>query len=181
VSAAGEITEDTRPSTDVLFPLLYRQLRSLAGPRQDLDDIVQNAAERALRSLQQFRGDAALSTWTYGVAYRTLLDHDRWYRRYVRRIRLDNDGPLDHHRANANSEAELVELRRAQRLYRALDRLPASKRAVVVLHDLQGLDVCEIARIVDAKERTVRSRLRDARKKLGQWLADDPLFDRESP
>jgi DNA-directed RNA polymerase specialized sigma24 family protein len=39
----------------------------------------------------------------------------------------------------------------------------------------------EIATIVEANERTVRSRLRDGRKKLAQILVDDPLFDQEAP
>ena len=61
-------------------------MRSLAGPRQDLDDLVQQAAERALRALDRFEGRCALSTFTYGIVYRTMLDHDRWYRRFRRRF-----------------------------------------------------------------------------------------------
>ncbi len=55
-------------------------MRALAGPRQDLDDLVQAAAERALKALERFEGRSALSPFTYGIVYRTLLDHQRWYR-----------------------------------------------------------------------------------------------------
>src|SRR6187200_2114602 len=82
----GGTTSTTEVATEELLGLLYRQLRRLAGPRPDLDDIVQAAAERALKSLPRFEGRAQLSTWTYGVAYRTLLDHDRWYARFKRRF-----------------------------------------------------------------------------------------------
>jgi len=161
-----------------LMRLLYRQMRSLAGPRADLEDIVQAAAERAWKALPRFEGRAALSTWTYGIAYRTLLDHDRWYRRFRRRFEpAVNDDPGSEE--DRDSEVRLREKERAKRLHNALDLLPAAKRAVVVLHDLEGLEVFEIAEVVGANERTVRSRLRDARKKLLALLSADPLFDTE--
>jgi len=162
-----------------LMRLLYRQMRSLAGPRADLEDIVQAAAERAWKALPRFEGRAALSTWTYGIAYRTLLDHDRWYRRFRRRFEPavnDDPGPQE----DRDSEVRLREKERATRLHQALGLLPAAKRAVVVLHDLEGLEVFEIAEVVGANERTVRSRLRDARKKLLALLSADPLFDAEA-
>lgn len=166
-------------AAEELLRLLYRQVRSLAGPRADLDDIVQAAAERAWKALPRFEGRAAFSTWTYGIAYRTLLDHDRWYRRFRRRFQpASADDPEPEEEAR-DSEVRLREKERAQRLHHALARLPADKRAVIVLHDLEGLDVPEVAAVVGANELTVRSRLRDARKKLATWLSADPLFDPE--
>lgn len=163
-----------------LLQLLYRQMRGLAGPRPDLDDLVQAAAERALKSWSRFEGRSALSTWTYGIAYRTLIDHDRWYRRWRRRFSFDAEGTPDqeHH---VDAEGSLAELGRARRLREALAELPPAKRAVVVLAELEGLSMREVSQIVGANERTVRSRLRDARQKLIQLLADDPLFQEAEP
>jgi RNA polymerase sigma-70 factor (ECF subfamily) len=61
-------------------------------------------------------------------------------------------------------------------VYEALDRLPPAKRAVLVMHDLEGLSFSEIALAVGANERTLRSRLRDGRRKLAEQLRNDPLF-----
>src|SRR5215213_5043490 len=69
-----------------LLALLYRQVRALAGPRADLDDLVQKAAERTVKAMPKFEGRSQFSTWAYGIAYRTVLDHDRWYRRWARRF-----------------------------------------------------------------------------------------------
>jgi RNA polymerase sigma-70 factor (ECF subfamily) len=166
-----------------LLALLYRQLRCLAGPRADLDDIVQAAALRTLKSLGSFEGRSEFSTWTFGVCYRTLLDHDRWYARFSRRFSLGAvNGDLDYaapieKRSQYDSEARLLEAERALRLYAALDKLPYEKRAVIVLHDLEGLSAPEVAEVIGAKEGTVRSRLRDGRTRLGELLRDDPLFD----
>lgn len=163
-----------------LLPLLYRQMRGLAGPRPNLDDLVQAAAERALRSWSRFEGRSQLSTWTYGIAYRTLIDHDRWYFRWRRRFTLTTDGEPDHaHEIDA--EGSLAELGRARRLREVLGQLPPAKRAVVVLAELEGLSMKEISEIVGANERTVRSRLRDARQKLVELLSGDPLFQENEP
>ena len=174
----ADSTVATEVATEELLGLLYRQLRRLAGPRPDLDDIVQAAAERALKSLPRFEGRAQLSTWTYGVAYRTLLDHDRWYARFKRRF-IHADSPsatLAEPRTRLDSEALLIEVERARRLYRALDQLPSAKRAVLILHDLEGLPASEVATVVGVSEGTIRSRLRDGRVKLVEILGRDPLF-----
>lgn len=171
-----------RQGTDELLALLYRQMRSLAGPRQDLDDLVQAAAERALKALERFEGRSSLSTFTYGIVYRTLIDHQRWYRRFQRRFTLDSrEEPEDDLAFPRSSETDLRELERARRLYAALDLLPNEKRAALILHDLEGLDVAEVAIISETNELTVRSRLRDAHKKLAELLRKDPLFDPEVP
>jgi len=164
LTAPGERLEEalTRESPDELLALLYRQMRALAGPRQDLDDLVQAAAERALKALDHFEGRCALPT-------------------FQRRFTLDSREEPDELAFPRSSETDLRELERARRLYAALDRLPNEKRATLVLHDLEGLDVADVAAISGAKELTVRSRLRDAHKKLAELLREDPLFDPEVP
>jgi RNA polymerase sigma-70 factor, ECF subfamily len=165
-----------------LLPILWHQVRSLAGPRPDLDDLVQAAAERALRTLGRFEGRSQLSTWTYAIAYRTVLDHDRWRFRWARRFQLADESDSLESSATDGEDAEraAVEATRAASLHNALAQIVPAKRAVIVLHDLEGLELRDVAKIVGANERTVRSRLHDARKKLVQLLANDPTFDREA-
>jgi RNA polymerase sigma-70 factor (ECF subfamily) len=168
-------------SPDELLTLLYRQMRALAGPRQDLDDLVQAAAERAVKALERFERRASLATFTYGIVYRTLIDHQRWYRRFQRRFTESTRDEADEMTFPRSSETDLRELQRARRLYAALDTLPQEKRATLILHDLEGLDVADVASISGVGELTVRSRLRDAHKKLAEILRQDPLFDPEVP
>jgi RNA polymerase sigma-70 factor (ECF subfamily) len=161
-----------------LLALLYRQVRSLAGPRADLDDLVQKAAERMVKAMPRFEGRSAFSTWAYGIAYRTVLDHDRWYRRWARRFAYteesDPEPPSD-----VRVEDSALQSARAASLHRALAQLPPAKRTVILLHDLEGHEMKEVAEIVHTNERTVRSRLRDGRKMLAAILLEDPLFDEE--
>lgn len=175
-------TERPRELPSDLLALLYRQVRKLAGPRPDLDDLVQEAAERVLRSWSRFEGRAALSTWTYGIAYRTVIDHDRWYSRWRKRFRFQTEDEAEPASERPfDGEGSVQQLARARRLHAVLAELPAEKRAVVVLAEFEGMEMKEIAEIVGTNDRTVRSRLRDARKKLCELLADDPLFQEEAP
>jgi RNA polymerase sigma-70 factor, ECF subfamily len=176
---AAQDSARLEPVPDEILRLLYRQVRALVGPRSNLDDLVQAAAERAVRAWPKFEGRSALSTWTYGIAYRTMLDHNRWYVRWHRRFCLGLDAEPEA-AADWDGEQGLVEVMRARRLHAALDRLPPAKRAVVTLRDLEGLELKEIALIVGANERTVRSRLRDGRRRLVELLSSDPLFQKVS-
>lgn len=161
-----------------LYEAVHVRMRALAGPAaRDLDDLCQVAAEQAFRSLERFDGRCEIGTWVYSVCYRVLLMQRRWYRRFTLRFtplepELDVPDELP-------TPPELLEARaRSRKLQRALARMTDKYRAVVVLHDLEELEISEIARIVSANELTVRSRLRDGRKQLGRLLTatdDEPV------
>jgi len=154
--------------------LVYRQMRSLIGPHRDLDDLAQTALEQILRA--EFRGASKLSTFTHSVCYNVWLKHLRFnYRFRARFVPADaEDFPESVDPTNPGSLLE--DRRRFTRLYQSLARVSAKRRAVVALHDISGLAVSEIAKVVGASEATVRTRLRDGRKKLRALLDDDPEF-----
>jgi RNA polymerase sigma-70 factor (ECF subfamily) len=180
---------DGRPSRHVrapastqaeIFDLVYRQVRMLAGHR-DVDELAQAAAEQAIRSLPSFEGRSALSTWTYRICYLTVRKHDRWYRRWLRRFTLTSDGELPERSVEAPSaDDDLARSERASRLRAALMLISPKQRAVVILHDLEGLEIGAIADVVGANPIAVRSRLRDGRKSLARALASDSYFGDEA-
>lgn len=172
---------DAWPLRDEVFGLVYSQMRSLAGRGPDLDDLVQAAAEQALRALPAFEGRSALATWTYRVCYHTLLNERRWYKRWLRRFTLTSDGSLpDPEDARPGAHETLERLERAARVRAALEQVSPKRRAVVILHDLEGLPLGEVVDIVGANLLTVRSRLRDGRRRLLAELARDPYFGETS-
>jgi RNA polymerase sigma-70 factor (ECF subfamily) len=152
-----------------LFGLVYRSMRSLVGPQdRDFEDLLQAAATEVWRARESFQGRSDLSSWIYGVCYRVLLNHRRFWRRF--RVRFDI-GIASEPTSEAPQSLELLDEReRAEKLSEALGRLTDKHRAVVVLHDLDGFSVSEIADIVGANPLTVRSRLRDGRRKLRRLL-----------
>lgn len=159
-----------------IFEALYRRMAALAGrTAPDLDDLVQLAAEQVFKSRGSFEGRSEFSTWIYGVCYRVLLKQRRWYRRWSARFRLEQAGdptPTD----DTLPSAAMERRERARRLQAALDHLSERHRAVVMLHDVQELSISEIAVVVGSNELTVRSRLRDGRKRLRDLLSGDQDF-----
>jgi RNA polymerase sigma-70 factor (ECF subfamily) len=153
-------------------------MRALAGSgASDLDDLVQVAAEQTFRKLPTFEGRSNLRTWVYAICYRVLLKHRRWYRRWSARFRLEDEGDLAAPDRDGPLPSAQLELReRARVLQAGLSRLSELQRAVVVLHDLEELEIAQVASIVDCNVLTARSRLRDARKQLRKWIEADPKF-----
>jgi RNA polymerase sigma-70 factor (ECF subfamily) len=185
---AARSAAESRPRTcgtvldDQVYELIHRQMVTLTGGRhRDLDDLVQAAALEVVRAHSSFQGRAAFSTWTYRICYHTLLQQHRWYSRWLRRFSWSVDGSMpDQPDCSAPADEELARSERIERLRDALARLSPKRRAVVVLRDLEGIGIAEIAAIVEANEHTVRSRLRDARKELARSLAKDPYFGDEA-
>lgn len=154
--------------------LVYRQMRAFTGPHRDLEDLAQSALEQILRS--DFHGRSKLSTFTHSVCYHVWLKHLRFTFRFrARFVPLDDEqhwGEVD----ERDPASLLDDRRRLERLYTALNQVSLKRRAVVTLHDITGLEIAEIVEVVGAKEATVRTRLRDGRKKLRSLLANDPVF-----
>jgi RNA polymerase sigma-70 factor (ECF subfamily) len=170
-----------RAAQDLLYTRFRRQVAAtlfrVLGDRTDLDDLVQEVFVIAFRGLANFRGDARLSTWLYRVCVNVALGRMR-----LRSRRPQAFGVDDLEAASAKSvDTERPEtperaLERAQdraRVYRALDKMAPKKRIVLYLHEIEGLDLKEIAYLVESNAVTVRTRLFYARKEFYKLVASD--------
>jgi RNA polymerase sigma-70 factor (ECF subfamily) len=144
------------------FPDIERLVASLGITDSEADDICQEIFVIIYRKLARFRGEARLSTWIYRVATREAIRFAR-RRRLVRgltelfaRDRRDTK-PADWSESEAGRRHYLRQL---------LDRLPPERRLALVLYEIEGLPVNEIARISDCAENTVWTRLHRARMEL---------------
>jgi len=152
---------------------LYRVL----GDRDDLEDLVQEVFVIAFRGLDRFRGDARLTTWLYRICVNVALGRIRTRKRRPPPIGVDD---LDQTAGDPSltdrpetPERSLERSRDRERVYRALELLPAKKRIVLYLHEIEGLDLKEIAYLVDSNPVTVRTRLFYARREFYKALAED--------
>jgi RNA polymerase sigma-70 factor, ECF subfamily len=140
-----------RQYDDGLRALAYR----LLGDRDRMDDALQEAYAKAFRALPRFRGDAAIGTWLYRIAYNACLDELERTRDVI---------PLDAIREQADPRPSLVDaLSARQSLAYALGRLSVEDRAAVILVDAEGFDYKSAAEILGVPEGTVGSRLNRAR------------------
>jgi RNA polymerase sigma-70 factor (ECF subfamily) len=175
-AAAGAGTTEG-VSWNELVSTVHRQMRSIAGPCRDLEDLTQSALERIVLRLPGFRGQGELSTFTYGICVHVAMNHWRWWRRWLRRFQMG----IAQLAADSGDERPAptqltLQRERAEHLYECLERLAPAKRIVVTLSDLEELPAWRIAEIMQCPEGTVRSRLRQARRELSELLEHDPLF-----
>lgn len=132
----------------------------------DAEEVAQDVFVRVFRGLPKFRGDSALGTWIYRLSVNAALTHatKRGRRRHV------GDEALQYIPAPDGPERDP---RLAQRLERALLKLPAGYRAVLVLHDIEGLSHEECARIMGCRVGTSKSQLHKARAKMRVLLGPE--------
>lgn len=136
-------------------------MRMLDHP-DDAADAVQEALVAALRRAHTFRGDASVRTWLCRIAVNICIDR-------IRRDRLrptvawgDREVP-----SCADLAGELVT---RMTVDDALARLTVEQRVAVVLVDMQGWPVAEVAQLVGVPVGTVKSRCARARTRLAELL-----------
>lgn len=152
-----------RRHEDRVFAVCLRILRQ----REAALDAVQDTFLTVFRKADQFRGDSRFSTWLYRVAVNTCYDHLRRAKR-----RPADPLPETHDPPDRGSDDALgaVELRPG--LTAALASLNEEYRATIVLADVEGLPLGEVAEILQVAEGTVKSRLHRGRRQLAEILGN---------
>lgn len=174
---------DERAAHDELYHRFRRQvagnLYRVLGDRTDLEDLVQEVFVIAFRGLDRFRGDARLSTWLYRICVNVALGRIRTRRRRPLAYGVsDLDGAAADPSMTERPETPEKSLERRQdreRVYRALEQLAPKKRIVLYLHEIEGLDLKDIAYLVDSNPVTVRTRLFYARREFYRVIAGDGI------
>lgn len=145
----------------LLAPVHERALafaRCLCRSRADGDDVFQDALVRALTKLHHLRDDRAFRPWLYRVI--VTVHRSRYRRSFWRRFL-----PLpDPERVPEPVSEE--PLGGEQRIRRALEILPPEQREALVLFELEGWKVEEIAELQDVSVSAVKSRLARGRQRL---------------
>ncbi len=164
--------------TDRIYGLALR----LLGNSQEAEDVVQETFIRAYAHLNTFRSAASFATWLYRIALNACRDQLR--RRQVRERTVEfsrvNQLWADE-RYSVDPERVVLALESRQIIEQALQRLPASYRATLLLHEVDGLTLTEVATLMDAPLPTVKSRLQRARMALVTLLDEAAQAGQPSP
>jgi RNA polymerase sigma-70 factor, ECF subfamily len=129
----------------------------------DAEEVAQEVFVRVFRALGAFRGDSALSTWIYRLTVNAALSH---LARRGRRQEVSDD-TLAEVAAPPTTERDPG---LASRIEAALAKLPAGYRAILVLHDVEGLSHEECAAILECRVGTCKSQLHKARGRMRELL-----------
>ncbi len=143
---------------------------------EDVEDVAQQVFLKVYLALKRFDHRSTFSTWLYKVAMNECLDHLR--KRKVRKVVYEADlseeqahllesaarpagqgAPLD-----AEQSAELRQL-----VDRLLDQLPEQERVMMVLKEVEGWTVEEVAELLELNVNTVKVRLFRARVRLASF------------
>jgi RNA polymerase sigma-70 factor (ECF subfamily) len=146
-----------------IFGVALRMLRN----RGEAEEIAQEVFLRVHRAVEDFRGEAKLSTWLYAITSRLCLNR---LASGERRASREGEESLERLRADADPAAHVERVELEAALQRAITELPEERRIMVVLRDFEGLSYEEIATALDLPLGTVRSRLHRARTDLKEKL-----------
>ena len=162
---------DPPPSMRTIFDeharYVIRTLRHLGISEADVEDVAQEVFVTVHRKLPEFEGRAKLRTWLYAICLRVASDHRR--RAYVVRERATDAPPVDTgERTGTEPDTSLESRAFVQELLAELDD---DKRAVLVLYEIEGLAMREVAEVIGCPLQTAYSRLHAARDLLqAAWL-----------
>lgn len=143
-------------------------LRTTGNP-EEAADAVQEAMVKAFRSAAKFRGDSAVTTWLHRIVVNACLDLLR-KKKARPAVPLEED---DHVGALADERPvsdPAVQQAQQMDVLAALQELPEDQRAAVVLVDMEGYSIAEVATILDCAPGTVKSRCSRARERLAPLL-----------
>jgi RNA polymerase sigma-70 factor (ECF subfamily) len=174
------LEKETREMQGVLsrsLPSFYRRAYRYLGNTADAEDAVQDALLSAYRNLDQFKGQAQMSTWLTTIVTNSALTQLRKRSRqthvsleerfgeeeeYCVSERLADRGP--------SPEDECIEAELHERLMQFVAELSPSLRKVLQLRDLDGLTTREAAHILGVADVTVKTQVSRARAKLKRLM-----------
>jgi RNA polymerase sigma-70 factor (ECF subfamily) len=146
-----------------VYNLAFRML----GNAEDARDTSQDVFITCLRKLSGFRGASSFTTWLHRITVNACYDGLR--KRGREELVGDDEGSFPEPPAHSDlaEEAALT-----VDIQRALLRVPEDFRAVLVMHDVQGIPYEEIAEALGAPVGTVKSRLHRGRVALARAMGD---------
>ena len=173
VPAAQKETREPRDAFSRYLPLLYRTAYRYLGNAADAEDAVQDALLSAYKHLDQFRGQAQMSTWLVAIVSNCARMQLRRRPRHIH-VSLDErfgdeegytlSEHLVHYGPSPEEEYRKAELH--ERIMQFAKKLSPSTRRAFQLRDLDGLTTREAAQVLRVVDGTVKAQVARARAKL---------------
>jgi RNA polymerase sigma-70 factor (ECF subfamily) len=166
------LSGDKMSGFEDLYRTHYRRVYSIClrmtGSVAEAEDLTQEVFIQLHRKLGSFRGEAAFTTWLHRLTVNQVLMHFR--KRSVRSELTTDDGEIPDSVDPDTVNPEAMPIVDRIGLEIAISQLPPGYRAVFVLHDVEGYEHEEIAKILGCSAGTSKSQLHKARLKLRRLL-----------
>ena len=161
----SDSSDTFRREIAALLPRLRRFGRTLARHREDADDLVQIALERALTRAEQWQPGTRLDSWMFLIMQNAWIDETRVRERRAKTFVAEEEGE---HVGVSSPDAQID----AIAVRKAVAQLGDDPRAVVGLVLVEGLPYREAAEVLGVPIGTLTSRLARAREALQAILTD---------
>lgn len=159
--------ESIREELVALLPRLRRFALGLTGSRDQADDLVQNACERALKNLHQYQADTRFDSWMFRITKNIWID--TWRARKAQGLNVELE--TAEYEARGYCKEDVENRHTLAAVSRAMQKLPEDQRVVLTLVSVEGLSYKEAAKVLEVPAGTVMSRLSRARRRLYELIA----------
>lgn len=158
-----------------VYSLCLRMTQNIA----EAEDLAQEAFIQLFRKIGSFRGESAFTTWLHRLTVNQVLMHFR--KKSVKLERTTEEGETPEQVVQGTQNPNTMPVIDRIALDRALAQLPPGYREVFLLHDVEGHEHGEIARMLGVAEGTSKSQLHKARMKLRSLLKEQATRTSTSP
>ncbi len=163
LAAAGNIA-----AFELLYERYHRRTYGLClrmtSSQTEAEDLTQEVFIQLFRKIGSFRGESAFSTWLHRLTVNQVLMHFR--RRSVKNERTSEDGEIPEQIVPGTENQSKMPVLDRIGLTKAVSELPPGYKKVFILHDVEGYEHEEVARILKISVGTSKSQLHKARLKL---------------
>ncbi|MCX5632977.1 MAG: sigma-70 family RNA polymerase sigma factor [Phycisphaerae bacterium] len=157
---------------------VYNTILKICGNRDDAAELTQDAFVKVIQNLKNFKGQSSFYTWLFRIAVNATLNFckknsrisfqplqsepDEALKKQLKDYLIDKTSPQPPQIAAAKELQSLI--------LKALEKLDADQRAVIVLRDIEQMNYTEIAETLGIEIGTVKSRIARGRKNLREIL-----------
>ncbi len=149
---------------------LYWQIRRLVNNHDDANDLLQNTFMKAWQSLENFRGDARLSTWLHKIAINeslSFLDKEK------RRAGVSIDDPESHMARAVEADTMVDGDELARKLRVAISQLPEKQRLVFNMRYYDEMKYEDMSQILGTSVGALKASYHLAVKKIEKFFEAD--------
>ncbi|MBC2744845.1 MAG: sigma-70 family RNA polymerase sigma factor [Desulfosarcina sp.] len=159
-----------------LLPRMRRFAYTLTSNREDADDLVQAACERALSRRNQWEPGSRLDSWMFRIIHTQRIDMTRSQRSRSVHVPLEE---ITHRPTGANGKNKIEASIMLRQVLQAMEQLSESDRVVLALVCIEGLSYKDSAATLEVPIGTVMSRLARARHRLHELVnsKDTPVYE----
>jgi RNA polymerase sigma-70 factor (ECF subfamily) len=155
--------------------LVYNTALGIVQNSEDAEDVAQEVFIQVYRSIDQFKGDARLSTWIYRITTTKALDHIRSRKRkkrfaFITSLFGANDELVHEPVDFQHPGVQLDRKEQAALLFQMIAQLPENQKVAFTLHKTEELSYQEIAEVMQLSVSAVESLLFRARQNLRKLL-----------